>query len=258
MPGLSYRRRPERSKARLWLSLVALLLAAAVLGGPVFFAYRVAHPSARSEESYLAGGDRAVILVPGYGQSGQQIDAAAQLLHGAGHSVMVLGASSHATFGPREAEELVKAVDLVKSRGARQIALMGWGLGANVALKVGAQRPEVGALVLDGPSADPVAMVQQAIREESPLPNLFFGTYTRWMAALLYGVRPGELKPLQEAAQLGARPLLVIAPSAEAGTEILHASGESGSELLVAAEGDSQAYAQKVLAFLARAFEAHK
>lgn len=281
---LSYRRRPERSRTKVWLTLVTWLLLAAVLGGPVVIAYRVVHPPVavaepqtvgepvsfggspdgpRLEGWYIPGGDRAVVLVHGYGQTHLQGAPLARSMSAAGFSVLLYDQRGHGaskgvggtTLGAKETEDLVQAIELVKSKGAREVALVGWDLGANVALEAAARRPGLGAIVLSNPAADPVAAVQQIITKSSPLPELFFATYTRWMAGLFYGARPGELKPLPEAAQLGPTPLLVVAPSAgaEGAVQLLHAYGRPGTELLVAPDGGSPVYVRKVTSFLNQA-----
>lgn len=276
---VSFRQRPERSRTRLWGWLAVVLILAAIVGGPLFVAYRVAHPglpqaaaslqgardvsfagaqgAGELKGSYLAGEETAVIFLHGYGANrlqGGQAPPLAVTLHDAGYSVLLYDQRRPATFGPGESADAATAIAYVRGQGARRVVLLGWGLGASTALHAAARQPGVDALVLIDPAIGPGAELERIIAAQSPLPDFFFAACTRWLAALVYGVRPGELRPLYDAARTAPRPVLLIArgDALEGAGQLLSVTGQTGNELfMIPEQAGPEGYVHKVAAFLA-------
>jgi alpha-beta hydrolase superfamily lysophospholipase len=100
----------------------------------------------------------AVILCPGQNGSLDKDIPQAVPLHKAGFHVLMFDFRAHGrsegnrvTFGALEQDDLLGAVDYVTTRrGIEWIALMGFSIGAGVALLVAAQDDRIAALVVDG------------------------------------------------------------------------------------------------------------
>ena len=101
----------------------------------------------------------AIVLVPGYGMGRADLISLAVTLWQTGFSVLVydLRASGAApqgagTFGLRETDDLLAALDYLKSRipsNAGQVGIWGADVGARAALRAAASRREVSAIVAD-------------------------------------------------------------------------------------------------------------
>ncbi len=112
----------------------------------------------------LPGGDTWVVLAHGLGGSLQSSLSFLPFLHAAGHSLLVAsyrndpgaGASPDRRYhlGADEWRDLEAAMAFALGRGARQVVLFGWSLGAAVALQALARSELAGSvagLVLDSP-----------------------------------------------------------------------------------------------------------
>jgi hypothetical protein len=101
----------------------------------------------------------AIILVPGFGMSRADLISLAVTLWQTGFSVLAYdlrasGAAPHeaSTFGLRETDDLLTALDYLKSRlpsNASQVGIWGADVGARAALRAAVSRPEVSAIVAD-------------------------------------------------------------------------------------------------------------
>lgn len=154
--SLSFRRRPERSRAGIWLGLFGLLLLLVVLGGPLAVAYLTAHPArehsadtpaqlglefrevrtpAGENGPELAGwlmtapaADVTVVMLHDYGRNRLQGEAAlplAKSLVQAGYNVFLYDQRGHgsapqstgSTFGRWEPEDLARVIAHLQSSG---------------------------------------------------------------------------------------------------------------------------------------------
>lgn len=270
--SVSYRRRQERSRSGVWVGLFLFLLVAAVLGAPIPIAYLVVHPgqSPGSEPAAPVGAsvqqvevavgpqgaalpgwlwrapasEATVVLVHDYGQDRTAAIPTARSLVEAGFNVLLLDQRGHGaapkelsvTFGGREPADLARVVSYVRSLGSagRHVILMGWSLGANAALRTAAEMPEADGLVLVEPEMEARSRLDGAIEKVSPLPSLFFTTYTRWLTVLFFGVRPGEFRPAEEILKIAPRPTLFIGPAGSAAERLLSLSGREGNTFIAA------------------------
>lgn len=97
-------------------------------------------------------------------------------LHQAGYNVLMFnfrahGGSQgpHVTFGVYEKEDLLGALDfLVAHKGVAEVAVMGFSMGAGVALIGAALTPRIRVLILDGIYFKFIWVVQRAIAERVP------------------------------------------------------------------------------------------
>lgn len=284
--SVSYRRRQEGSRSGVWVSLFLFVLVALVLGAPVPVAYLVVHPGQEpgaeppsppgtSVERVVipvgpqgaalpgwlwraSGSEATVVLVHDYGQDRMAAIPAARSLVEAGFTVLMVDQRGHgaapeelsATFGGREPADLARVSAYVRALGStgRHVILMGWSLGANAALRAAAEVPEVDGLVLVSPETEVRARLDGAIETVSPLPSLFFTTYTRWLTVLFFGVRPGEFRPAEEIVKIAPRPALFIGPVGSASERLLSLSGRVGNAFI--AMGGSDAPPEAIPAYM--------
>lgn len=152
--SVSFRRRPQRSRASLWFGLLGLLFLAVAAGGPVAVAYRVAHPAREAlsltpqalnlehQEMRIpaadggaeiagwwipaAGSEIAVVMVHDYGRNRLQGGVAlpmAKALVRSGFSVFLFDQRGHGAsppgssfgFGRREAADIGRVVGHLKA-----------------------------------------------------------------------------------------------------------------------------------------------
>ena len=135
----------------------------------------------------------------------------------AGHSVFLFDFRSRGLSddGPmslahREQLDLRAAVDLVTGRrpGAR-IAVVGFSMGASVALLCAADDPRIGFLVLDSPFASMRGVVAHALRSLH-LPAKPLLPVASLMNRALHGYSYAHVRPVDVIAQIPPRPVLLL------------------------------------------------
>ena len=160
-----------------------------------------------------------IVLAHDYGQTAADMLPIVKPLHEAGYIVCIphlRGNSKFAgacTFGLREADDLIAAVDMLRKRDAvdsRRLGVLGVGMGANAAM-LAARKTTFSALIIDRPIKDPEALIvehlsppQPWLRNLRPLCKLAF--------ELLYHVDTSELNPVETAKALANRPTLRFEP----------------------------------------------
>ena len=181
---------------------------------------------ARIEAWYLAAKPRRAAVVFVHGKDARRGDelktptlALARRLVASGVSVLMIDLRGHGSssasrlsYGQRERHDVLGAVDWLLERGypADGIGVLGGSMGAATALLAAADEPMLRALVVDSPFADFAEMIERQYRKLS-------GGLPSWLlpGALLIGrgLSGAELRrvcPLQAAATLRGRPVLVI------------------------------------------------
>jgi fermentation-respiration switch protein FrsA (DUF1100 family) len=126
--------------------------------------------------------------------------------HGHGH-----GSGAPITLGFREVNDFLGALDYVQQRvpGAI-IGVLGYSMGAAVAIMGAARRPEVRAVAADSPFATHWGVVEYNFKRIVRLPATPFLFLADRMMALRAGYRFREVEPLRDVPQIAPRPLLLI------------------------------------------------
>ncbi|WP_028612444.1 alpha/beta hydrolase [Paenibacillus harenae] len=107
-----------------------------------------------------AGSARTVVFSHGYGANREEawvpMYELSKMLHGLNYNILLFdyGYASKqykapATGGLEEAQQLLAAVDYAKSRGAEDIVVWGFSMGAGTALQAALQTDEIDAMILD-------------------------------------------------------------------------------------------------------------
>ena len=182
---------------------------------PVIDAHRVVSEKDKVLRSHRPG----IVLVHDFGQSPQQLLPLVRPLHEEGLNVLLValrgsdGArTSGQTFGLKESQDVVAAVDLLKHTpfvDARRIAVAGVGSGANAAMLAAAKDPSIKALII----ANPIKSVDDAINARVT-PHEQWLKWTepicRWTFELMYGVNADDLDYQRASAVLKTKPSLVL------------------------------------------------
>ncbi|MBD2871242.1 alpha/beta hydrolase [Paenibacillus arenilitoris] len=115
---------------------------------------------AGSDSADAESSTRTVIFSHGYGANREEswvpMYELSEMLHGLNYNILLFdyGYASKqykapATGGLEEAQQLLAAVDYVKSRGAEDIVVWGFSMGAGTALQAGLQTDAIDAMILD-------------------------------------------------------------------------------------------------------------
>jgi dipeptidyl aminopeptidase/acylaminoacyl peptidase len=142
--------------------------------------------------------------------------ALVQSLHAAGFAVLMIdlrghGGSSTArlTYGARESQDVLGAVDWLRARGHGRIGVLGASMGAAASLVAAAAEPAIAAVVADSAFADLGDVLRRNYRRKTRLPAASFAASTL-LARWLTGVDLGRFRPLDAAGALASRPVLLI------------------------------------------------
>lgn len=220
---------------------------------------------------------RAVVIVPGIDDnrlvSGISLRLAADLVAD-GFDVLAFDLRGQGTsdgdklsFGAREQDDVLGAVAVVRARGARHVAIVGFSMGAAAAILAAARSPEIEALVLDSALADLRDTLGAGVESLLPVPVPGpIVAYALFLYRVLSGTDPASVVPADAIPVLSTRPMLFIAGADDRtvrptdGADMARAAGVKASYLLVPGAGhvgaffvDPSAYAGRVRAFLAAA-----
>jgi uncharacterized protein len=161
----------------------------------------------------------AVILIHGVGSNRDGMLAIAHDLWSRGYNVLLLELRAHgysegdtSTLGVREVEDVRAAATYLESRPGvdpQRIGVLGASLGSAVAIMGAAAVPEIHAVAADSVFASARWLVEHQLNTLVTLPD-WFGPALLFVGGLVAGISPDDVSPIDAAARLGDRPLLVI------------------------------------------------
>jgi fermentation-respiration switch protein FrsA (DUF1100 family) len=165
---------------------------------------------------YLPGNNRAAVLLA-HGSGGDRRDLLpeARALASAGFSVLMYDQPGHAeSAGPPDwyvaiPEAMLAALDwlvLQREVDAQRIGAFGFSMGAYVLARVGARDQRIAAGVLAGCFTDAIAQAHYEYRRWGPLT-----TQPALWVMRASGHDPASMRPVDDIAKFGSRPLLFIA-----------------------------------------------
>lgn len=214
---------------------------------PVHFVSRDGR--ARIDAWYLAAAPArgAVIFVHGLnGCRGGELKSPtfelARQLVASGLSVLMIDLRGHGTssaarmtYGRLERFDVLGAVDWLRTQGYRpaHIGVLGASMGAVTALLAAADEPAIAAVFADSPFADFEQMIERQFRKLSGLPKIFLPGALA-IGRLLTGVNLRRVRPIEHAAALVGRPVLVVHSEGDRFIRVEDAraiAAESGAEL---------------------------
>lgn len=166
---------------------------------------------------------RAVIMVHGRDASRTaavtgNFTKLAKALHDAGLAVLMIDLRGHGqsanarfSFGLRERNDVLGAVDYLRQEGFQpgQIGVLGLSLGAAAGIGAAAADPAIGALATDSAFADINTLISEQWDKASGLPRPFLYAALA-MARLMVGEDLTQARPVEEIGRIAPRPLLLI------------------------------------------------
>lgn len=177
------------------------------------------------------------------------------------------GHSGPVTLGFAAVDDLRGAIAYVMRRvPAARIGVLGYSMGASVAIMGAARSPDVRAVVADTPFATHEAVVRHGVERILHVPGGPFVRIADVFLPLLGGYRHRDVQPVREVGAIGPRPLLLIHGSEDSISPVDHgyavfAAAREPKELWVV-EGaehcgayfmDRPGYCARVSGFFARA-----
>ncbi|HEX9037718.1 MAG TPA: alpha/beta fold hydrolase [Ktedonobacterales bacterium] len=220
--------------------------------------------------------NRVILGLTGYRGAKSDLIGIGSALWRAGFNVLLFdyhghgrGSAAPVTLGRRELRDAHAALDYVLRRlpGAH-IGVVGYSMGAAVAILAAADRPEIRVVVADSPFATHADVISHAISRTLHMPGSPFLTATDYFLERRAGYRSSDVVPLHVVERIAPRPLLLIHGTADSTIPYSHtqriydAAGApkelwlaSGAEHCGAYFLDRPAYCQRVIGFLANALE---
>lgn len=215
------------------------------------------------------GSQRAVIILHGHGNSLDWDVQRAPHFHRAGFNVLLFDFRAHgrsdgkvATFGYLERQDVLGAVEFLKSRGMKRIGLLGFSYGGMASMLAAPLCPDIHAVVSDGgPARLRSAIEGRAVEWRLPRP---VGGFLGWLVVALTSARLGvnlfRFEPARWAGKIAPRPLLFIHGELDKYLhdfdELFAAAGEPkqvwrlpGVDHTKASEAQPEEYYRRVLAF---------
>lgn len=192
-----------------------------------------------------------LLVCPGYRSRKSDLLGLCHFLWKAGHNILVFeyyghGAEvgTHVTLGYREMEDFIGAVDYAKQRAAgTRLGVIGYSMGAAIAIMCSAHTPEIEAIVADSAFATHSSVVDYNVRRALHMPSAPFA----WLADYLLGWRAGyhfrQVEPLKDIALIAPRPILLIHGGKDSVVDphdapLLYAAAQEPKELWIVPEAD--------------------
>jgi dipeptidyl aminopeptidase/acylaminoacyl peptidase len=170
--------------------------------------------------------DKTLILLHGYPADKGNILPALAFLHGDFNLLLFdfryLGQSegSYSTAGAKEVEDLLAAVQFLKTRGVKEVGVWGFSMGGAVALMAIEKAPEIKAVIAESSYANLAHMALELFR--IPLLNYPIAYLVGLWAKLFLGIDLRDVSPAERVRHTSV-PILLIHSSADAVIPFSHA-----------------------------------
>jgi fermentation-respiration switch protein FrsA (DUF1100 family) len=177
---------------------------------------------------YLESGRREPTIVMVHGSEGNRVTAPpgalelARSLVEEGFSVLMFDLRGHGesegarlSAGYNEKRDLLGAVDYLEDIGVRKIGVLGFSLGAAIAILATAEEPRISAVVSDSSFADLTEIINREAKRRSSLPGWFTPGYLL-MLKLMYDIDLNAVRPVDAVAEIAPRSIFFIHGKADA------------------------------------------
>ncbi|HZG83456.1 alpha/beta hydrolase [Paenibacillus sp.] len=154
-----------------------------------------------------ASSDRTIVFSHGYGGNREEIWVPiyelARLAHDLGYNALmfdygyVYNDDRVVTGGARESDDLLGAVRYARSRGAEDVVVWGFSMGAGTALQAALRSEEIDAMILDSTFVLEPDTLYHNLKQYADLPREPSLTMLRWLYPLVNGSGMNEV-PYQE------------------------------------------------------------
>lgn len=220
---------------------------------------------------------RVIVGCTGYRGSKSLLVGIGTALWRAGYNVLLFDYHGHGTgrgtpvtLGYRELQDFYGALNYVRGRiPAAQIGVIGYSMGASIAIMGSAKRQEVRAVVADSPFASHVDVVAHSVSRVLHVSGRPIALLADYFLPQIAGYRGRDVEPVREVAAIAPRPILVIHGVADTmvpfkhGEQVYKAAKQpkefwagEGAEHCGTYFLDRPAYCKRVATFFERAFDA--
>jgi fermentation-respiration switch protein FrsA (DUF1100 family) len=185
---------------------------------------------------YLEGeqGEPTIIMV--HGREGNRVDGVpgtmelASSLVEEGFNVLMFDLRAHGesdgtylSAGYYERLDLLGAVDYIESRGASEIGVIGFSMGAGTSILTAAEDSRIEALVSDSSWADLTEIANIEVRKMIHLPDWFEPGYLL-VLKVMHGIDLNSAKPIDAVSKIAPRPIFFIHGEADSFIPASHAN----------------------------------
>jgi uncharacterized protein len=194
------------------------------------------------------------VMVHGWTSSRQEPMGKSGYLHDAGYNLLVFDLRGHGasdggytTLGWLEPDDVRAAVRFARAQDPGPIALLGYSMGASIAVEAAAGGVDVSAVIEDSGFASLADVVRSTFTRHTLLPADPFAAPMLALSAADLGVDLGRIRPVDAAARLD-RPLLAIVGTADTlvppaqGRSLFRAARGPKELLVVSGAGHTGAY----------------
>lgn len=166
--------------------------------------------------------DKTIIFAHGYGDSRGLYDInvlnLAKTLTSQGYNVLTfdfrasgLSEGNFLSIGAFEQYDLLTAIDFAKKdKGAKQIGLMGWSMGAATSILAASKSEDVQAVIADSPFCSLKPYLEKNLPYWSGLPDFPFTKIILSTLPLIRGIDINEVNTIKAASSLGNKNLFLI------------------------------------------------
>jgi dipeptidyl aminopeptidase/acylaminoacyl peptidase len=155
------------------------------------------------------GRERAtIVLTHGYGGNQDEMLPVADALHRSGFTVFTFNLRGEVTFGAKEQDDLISAVDYLSGRpdvDAERIGALGFSMGGATTIMAAAREPRIKAVVADSAWKTAKSWLRPSWNPRDHFSRLSL-KFAEWRA----GIHLDELRPVDSIRELGGRPVLLI------------------------------------------------
>ena len=164
------------------------------------------------------GATTTILVCPGYRTRKSDLLGLSAHLWRAGHNVLIFDfyghgepSSMNVTLGYREMNDFNGAIAYVKERAPQtRLGVVGYSMGASVAIICSARCPDIEAIVADSGFATHWSVIDYNVRRVRIWPSMPFVWTADHMMGWLGGYRFSQVNPLREVASIAPRPILII------------------------------------------------
>lgn len=171
---------------------------------------------------YLPANDSEQVIIMVHGAEQHRADPGVKMLDIAsglvqhGYNVLMFDLRGHGesdgsrmSAGYYEKRDLWGAVDYVKGRGFEHIGVLGFSIGAVVALMGAAEDSNIDAIVADSSFADLKDMMEPEFSRRTKFPKFFLSPLL-FMVKIMYGVDFNAVRPVEVVSEIAPRPVFFI------------------------------------------------
>ncbi len=164
------------------------------------------------------GATTTILVCPGYRSRMADTLGIAGHLWKAGHNILVFEFYGHGievgtpvTLGYREINDFLGAVAYAKERAPQNhLGVIGYSMGAAVAIMSSARNTDIEALVVDSSFASHWRVVDYNFRRAFRVPSAPFAWVADYLLWWRAGYRFSQVEPLRDIAHIAPRPILII------------------------------------------------